>query len=129
MKINSLFIKGMPFTSMLAKRNLTIFKRLIEASNLDEEIDSIMNATFFVPTDKAFEDTEWKMKLDESPESLRDNKDLKEMIEYHITKPLTKTCDLNEKMIDTEAGPPLRINLYSTVTLINYIYMYACFLY
>lgn len=106
---------GMPLLSMLEKHNLTVFKRLIEANDIEKEFDTVMNASFFIPTNKAFEDSQWLKDLDENPESLKGRKDLSELLKYHIARPLTKTCDLSEQIMDTEAGRGLRVNLYSTV--------------
>lgn len=108
---------GMPFSSILESRNLTVLKALIEAGNFEEELDSLTNVTFFAPTDKAFEGTHWKQALTEDPDSLKNNEELNAFLKYHIAKPLTKTRDLEETMIDSEAGEPLRVNLYSTVII------------
>lgn len=110
-----LHTSGMPLLSMLEKHNLTVFKRLIEANDIEKEFDTVMNASFFIPTNKAFEDSQWLKDLDENPESLKGRKDLSELLKYHIARPLTKTCDLSEQIMDTEAGRGLRVNLYSTV--------------
>lgn len=112
---------GLPITSILEKKNLTIFKNLIEASNIQDEYDDLNNVTFFVPTDKAFDGTIWKKKLNETPNELKDNKELKEFLNYHIAEPMTKTCELSEKLMDSKFGPQLRINLYSTHDLFSHI--------
>lgn len=104
-----------PVTSVMEKQNLTIFKRLIEAAGLDETFDTMSNASFFIPTDRAFEETEWKKKLDEEPESLKDNEDLKQFLDYHIAQSSIKTCNLSEESIETRSEGKLRVNLYSTV--------------
>lgn len=106
---------GLPISSMLDSRNLTIFRDLIEAGGFTDEFDGMMNVSFFVPKDDAFDDSEWTKILKEKPEELKGNEDLKAFLTYHIAKPLTKTCDLSEEFMKTENGDGLRINLYSTV--------------
>lgn len=109
---------GMPISNALANRNLTIFKQLIDDAGLEDEFDSMTNRTFFIPSDKAFEQSEagqyWIQQLKEHPESLKDNARLKEFLEYHVAEPLIKTCDLQENMIKTATGSDLRVNLYTT---------------
>ncbi|XP_062560812.1 transforming growth factor-beta-induced protein ig-h3 isoform X2 [Armigeres subalbatus] len=109
---------GMPISNTLANRNFTIFKQLIDDAGLEDEFDSFSNKTFFIPSDKAFEQSEtgqyWIKQLKEHPESLRDNAQLKEFLEYHVAEPLIKTCDLQENMVKTSAKKDLRVNLYNT---------------
>ena len=103
---------------MLENRNLTSFKKLLDASGLTDEFDSMTNVTFFLPTDKALESSEWMQKLESSTDALAGDEELSTFLKYHIAKPLTKTCELSEKILDTEvAGAGLRVNLYSTVSL------------
>lgn len=104
-----------PVTSLMEHKNLTIFKRLIEASGLEETFDTMSNVTFFAPTDKAFEQTPWLMELEKDPESLKDNAELRKFLEYHIATDYIKTCNLTEDTIPTMNEGGLRVNLYSTV--------------
>lgn len=110
---------GMPISNTLANRNMTIFKQLIDDAGLEDEFDSLTDKTFFIPSDKAFEQSAaglyWIQQLKEHPESLKDNARLKEFLEYHVAEPLIKTCDLSEDMVKTSAGQKLRVNLYNTV--------------
>lgn len=114
---------GLPITSMLQSRNLTIFKKLMEYGSFDNEFDLLSNATYFVPTDLAFESTEmgkyWADQLEEAPQKLKNNEKLKQFLQYHVVQPLTKTCEFTEKMMPTMMGEPLRINLFSTVRIIT----------
>jgi transforming growth factor-beta-induced protein len=113
---------GLPISTMLGNRNLTIFKKLMDYGNFDDEFDSLNNATYFVPTDNAFENSKigkyWIEQLDNSPQKLKNNPQLKEFLEYHVAQPLIKTCDLKEEMLPTKSGSELRVNLYSTVRLV-----------
>lgn len=109
---------GLPISSMLESRNLTVFGELIENGGFTEEFDNMMNVSFFVPKDDAFDGTEWLKMLKENPESLKGNAELKSFLTYHIAKPLTQTCDLTEEVMKTENGNGLRVNLYSTVIVI-----------
>lgn len=109
---------GMPISNALANRNLTIFKQLIDDAGLEDEFDAMTNKTFFIPSDKAFEQSEsgqyWIKQLKEHPENLKGNARLKEFLEYHVAEPVIKTCELQEDMIKTTAGKELRVNLYTT---------------
>lgn len=46
---------GLPISSMLANRNLTVFKKLMDYGSFDDDFDNLENATYFVPSDQAFE--------------------------------------------------------------------------
>ncbi|GAB0094832.1 transforming growth factor-beta-induced protein ig-h3 [Sergentomyia squamirostris] len=105
---------GMPITSMLTSQNLTIFKSLLEASGREEEFEMMSNVSFFVPTDRALQDSHWAKELEENRDSLKDNEDLVRFLNYHVGIPLIKTCDLNDDMIHTKSGDDLRVNLYAT---------------
>jgi len=110
---------GLPISTMLTSRNLTIFKKLLEQGNFEDEYDNLENATFFVPSDDAFETSEagksWIKQLEEAPQKLKNNEKLKEFLNYHVVQPLTKSCELTEKMLPTMADDqPLRVNLFST---------------
>lgn len=106
---------SLPLTSMLESRNLTYFKMLLESNGIDELVDSYENVTFFAPTNDALESSEWVKKLESDPTSLKGDEDLTKFLQYHIAKPLIKTCDLTERALNTEAGEKVRVNLYSTV--------------
>ncbi|CAO1408001.1 unnamed protein product [Diamesa tonsa] len=116
---------GLPITSMLQSRNLTIFKKLMEYGSFDSEFDALSNATYFVPTDLAFESTEmgqyWIKQLEEAPQKLKNNEKLKQFLQYHVVQPLTKTCDFTERMMPSMMGEPLRINLFSTAPVYSNI--------
>lgn len=107
---------SLPITSMLESRNLTYFKMLLESNGIDELIDSYENVTCFAPTNDALESSEWVKKLQSDPSSLKGDAELTEFLQYHIAKPLIKTCDLTERSLSTEAGEKVRVNLYSTVS-------------
>lgn len=112
---------GLPISSMLGHQNLTIFKKLMDYGNFDDEFDSYNNATYFIPTDEAFENSKmgkyWIDQLENAPQKLKNNQQLKEFLEYHVTQPLIKTCDLKEDSLPTKNGGELRVNLYSTVSI------------
>ncbi|KAJ6635572.1 Transforming growth factor-beta-induced protein ig-h3, partial [Pseudolycoriella hygida] len=110
---------GLPISSMLQSQNLTVFGELIEYGGFADEFDDMMNVSFFVPKDDAFEGNKWVNMLKENPNELKGNAELKSFLMYHIAKPLTKTCDLTEEVIKTENGNGLRVNLYSTHSVLN----------
>lgn len=107
---------SLPLTSLLESRNLTSFKKLLESNGIAELVDSYENVTFFAPTDDALESSKWIEKLESEPSSLNGNEELTKFLQYHIAKPLIKTCDLTERSLDTENGDKVRISLYSTVS-------------
>lgn len=107
---------SLPLTSMLESRNLTLFKTLLELNGINELVDSYENVSIFAPTDGALESSEWVKKIQSDPDSLKGNEELTKFLQYHIAKPLIKTCDLTERALDTETGDKVRVNLYSTVS-------------
>ncbi|ALC45910.1 mfas [Drosophila busckii] len=113
---------ALPMTSLMLEKNLTIFKRLIEASGFDDELDDLYNVTVFAPTDSALQHSVWSQLLYEEPEHLKDNKDLWEFLNYHVIKPMIKTCDLSESSLPTMAGTNVRLNLYSTHGLFSDVF-------
>ncbi|XP_037949137.1 transforming growth factor-beta-induced protein ig-h3 isoform X2 [Teleopsis dalmanni] len=108
---------ALPLSTLMQTKNVTLFKRLVEAAELDNKIDDMDNITLFAPTDKALQGTKWVEMLTETPEKLRNNPELVDFINYHIVHPMTKTCDLTEQLMPTAAGSSIRINLYSTHAL------------
>lgn len=112
---------SLPLTSMLESRNLTLFKTLLQLNGIDELVDSYENVSVFAPTDSALAASEWAKKIESDPESLKGNEELTKFLQYHIAKPLIKTCDLTERSLETESGDKVRVNLYSTV---RYCYKY-----
>lgn len=113
---------SLPITSLLEARNLTIFKTLLELNGLDEMVDSYENVSVFAPTDAALESTEWAKKIESEPDSLKGNEELSRFLQYHIAKPLIKTCDLTERTLDTESGDKVRVNLYSTHSVFTNVF-------
>lgn len=111
---------AMPISTLLDSRNLTIFKKLIELNGFDDIIDSYENVSIFAPTDLSLATNYWAKIIDTEPESLKGNEDLTKFLKYHIAKPLIKTCDLTERSLDTETGDKVRINLYSTVSVLEF---------
>lgn len=110
---------ALPLSSLMQEKNVTIFKRLLEATGLDNKFDDMDNVTVFAPTDKALQNTKWAKLLEESPEELKDNQELIEFLNYHIAQPMIKTCDLQEQLMPTVGGDKVRINLYSTHALFS----------
>lgn len=107
---------SLPLTSMLEARNLTYFKTLLELNGIDELVDSYENVSIFAPTDDALQSNEWVKKIESDPDSLKGNEELTNFLNYHIAKPLIKTCELTERSLETETGDKVRVNLYSTVS-------------
>ncbi|XP_032595656.1 transforming growth factor-beta-induced protein ig-h3 isoform X2 [Drosophila grimshawi] len=110
---------ALPMTTLMTQKNLTIFKGLLEASGFDDRFDDMDNVTIFAPTDKAMQKSEWARLLAEQPGSLRNNADLMEFLNYHVIKPMIKTCDLAESSLPTLEGGNVRLNLYSTHALFS----------
>ncbi|XP_030373702.1 transforming growth factor-beta-induced protein ig-h3 isoform X2 [Scaptodrosophila lebanonensis] len=110
---------ALPMTTLMEQKNLTLFKSLLEASGYDDMFDDLNNVTIFAPTDKALQNSEWARLLKEQPDTLDHNLDLLEFLNYHVIKPMIKTCDLSERSIPTVAGSKVRLNLYSTHALFS----------
>lgn len=107
---------SLPLTSMLEARNLTYFKTLLELNGIDDLVDSYENVSIFAPTDDALQSNEWVKRIESDPDSLKGNEELTNFLNYHIAKPLIKTCELTERSLETETGDKVRVNLYSTVS-------------
>lgn len=109
-------------STTLEENNSTYMNKLIEAGNLRDYVDDSMNATFFAPTDKAFEGSDagkyWLKMLEEDPAQLKNSPELKEFVDYHMLQPMIKTCDLSDGMVKTRADRDVRVNLYSTVRVL-----------
>ena len=110
---------ALPLSMLMEEQNITLFKRLLEAAGLSETMDDMDNVTVFAPTDKALQGSKWAHMLAEYPENLLNDPELLEVINYHVASPMTKTCDLTEKLLPTAAGANVRINLYSTHALFS----------
>lgn len=108
---------ALPLSSLMQEKNVTIFRRLLEASGLDNTFDDMDNLTMFAPIDKALEGTKWAKMLEENPEQLINNDELNEFLTYHVAKPMIKTCDLKEQLMPTLGDGNIRINLFSTHSL------------
>lgn len=110
---------GLPISTMLASHNLTIFKKLMDYGSFSDDFDNLENATYFVPSDDAFESSDagqfWVKQLEEAPQKLKNNEKLKQFLDYHVVQPLTKSCELSEEMLPTLTSEPLRVNLYTTM--------------
>ena len=112
---------GLPISTMLGSQNLTVFKKLLEYGNYNDDFDNFDDATFFVPSDDAFESSDigkyWAKQLEEAPQKLKNNQKLKDFLNYHVVKPLTKSCDLAEKkkLQTLNNDEQLRVNLYTTM--------------
>lgn len=113
---------SLPLTSMLASRNLTYFKSLLELNGLDDLVDSYENVSVFAPTDAALESSKWVELMKSDPDSLKGNEELTKFLQYHIAKPLIKTCDLTERLLDTQTDDKVRVNLYSTHGLFSNVF-------
>ncbi|CAH1994625.1 unnamed protein product [Acanthoscelides obtectus] len=109
---------GLSIGSVLNHQNFTKFQEMIEKAGMKEEVNSLQNATAFVPPDRVFESPEAQKILEEA------NPDkLKEIVRYHFVQGLLPSGDMNNNVMlaskDNEL--PLRINLYSTLPLFTNI--------
>lgn len=118
---------SLPLTSILEARNLTLFKTLLELNGIDDMVDSYENVSVFAPTDSALQSTEWAKQIESDPDSLKGNEELTKFLQYHIAKPLIKTCDLSERSLETETGDSIRVNLYSTVSILYKLYRFSSY--
>lgn len=110
---------ALPISTMLGKKNITIFKNLMEYGSFADDFDNLENATYFAPTDAAFETSDvgkyWMKQLEETPQKLKNNENLKRFLDYHVVQPMTKSSELTEGKLQTVEGEALRVNLYSTM--------------
>lgn len=99
----------------MKSQNFTKFQSLVEQAGLAEELDSLLNATVFAPSDEAFENPETKKYLEE----IKDDKEkLKEVVMYHTIhgEMQSEKMNNNEILKSYLNEMPLRLNLYSTVS-------------
>lgn len=88
----------------------------MEQAGLTEELDSLANATVFAPSDEAFENADTKKYLEE----IKDDKEkLKEVVMYHTVHGQMQSSEMNNNEIlkSNLNEMPLRLNLYSTVSM------------
>nr|CAI5842344.1 unnamed protein product [Callosobruchus analis] len=109
---------GLSIGSVLKHQNFTKFQEMIEKAGLKEEVNSLQNATAFVPPDRVFEAPEAQKLLTELS-----TEELKAIVRYHFVQGLLPSGDMNNNvMLSTrDNGVPLRINLYSTLPLFTNI--------
>lgn len=107
---------ALPITALLEKRNSTVFARLLAAAELEEEFEDYDNVTFFVPTDKAFDDSPWKVALETDAESLKGNETLKKFLLYHVAEHIIGSFALHNGIIKTRAEENLIVNVFNPVS-------------
>ncbi|XP_077301821.1 midline fasciclin isoform X2 [Arctopsyche grandis] len=129
--INDLLIpdSAIPISSLLEKKNLTMFLELIRKADMLEEIDNLSNVTFIIPTDNAIKNylknDEWNTKIEmlfnANKIKEEDKKELSSFIYHHILPEPLRSCDLENNMMMQPFGKfsPLRVNLYSTSPLLS----------
>ena len=102
------------FSQLLSSRNLTDFRRLVEAAGLITELDSMTNTTLFAPSNDAV-----RAIPDEVKQAwMADPQVLKKVILNHVSQPLVRQSAVsNNQMVRTRLdGNQLRINLYPSVS-------------
>ncbi|KAH8359304.1 hypothetical protein KR093_005727, partial [Drosophila rubida] len=110
---------ALPLTSLISQKNLTTFRKILEASGFEDQFDDLDNVTIFAPTNKALQHSKWARLASNEPETLKGNQDLLKFLNYHVVKPMIKTCDLSESLLPTVEGSNVRLNLYSTHALFS----------
>ncbi|CAL4098042.1 unnamed protein product [Meganyctiphanes norvegica] len=105
-----------PVMDVLSANNLTRFLELVEAAGMTEEISKMADATIFVPSDEAIN----AMTEEELNNLMADKTALREVLQYHMSSPALGARDVeNNHLVNTNAGNPLRINLYSGSPLLT----------
>lgn len=96
-------------------QNFTKFEQLVREAGMADELDSLVNATVFAPSDDAFENAETKKLLEEIK---GDTEKLKEVVMYHTVRGQLQSLEMNNNAIldSNFNSTPLRLNLYSTVS-------------
>lgn len=114
----SLLITAQHINQALKTQNFTKFQSLVEQAGLAEELDSLANATVFAPSDEAFENAETKKYLEEIKD---DQEKLKEVVMYHAVQGQMQSGEMNNNEILKSYfnEMPLRLNLYSTVSVLS----------
>ncbi|XP_022253002.1 transforming growth factor-beta-induced protein ig-h3-like isoform X2 [Limulus polyphemus] len=101
-------------TTSLEKNKMIEIVDLIDTAELRSILDSMKNATFFVPSKKAIQALPEGMKkgLKENPQKLR------ELLMYHVAQPIVHSCKFhNNQMLKTKIeDKEIRINIYSQFT-------------
>lgn len=100
---------------VLQSRNLTRWYELLENSDLLDELGNARNMTMFVPTRAALDAPEAELLLT----GRADKEAVRDVLRYHMAQYKLEADDMsNGQVLDSHAtGRPLRINLYSTVSV------------
>lgn len=106
---------------VLKNQNFTKFQELIQKAGLEDEVNSLQNVTVFAPTNKAFETPEATKILEDFSS---DPEKSKAFIRYHFAEGQIMAEDMNNNgLLETKGnGNKIRLNLYSTVSLINTVF-------
>lgn len=107
---------GQYIGNVLKSHSFSKFQDIVDKAGMTEELNNFENATVFVPSDKAFENSETEKLLGEIGD---DKEKLKELVRYHVIDGHLESCDMsnNMKVPTKDEGEDLRINLYSTLPL------------
>lgn len=111
-------LEAKPMMEVLELQNLTRFLQLLEVAELTQEMSDLQGVTVFAPTNEAFEDLD-----DEHFDKIRNDRELlRELLRYHVaSSPLEAKDITNNHVIETKAGHPLRLNLYSGPSLFSFL--------
>ncbi|XP_056644128.1 transforming growth factor-beta-induced protein ig-h3 [Diorhabda sublineata] len=111
---------GLHVGNVLKHQNYSKFQELIEKAELQEQINGLQNATVFVPNNQAFESPEGQKLLSKIE---NDKEAMQEIVRYHAIQGQLQSADMNnnEKLVTFDNGKELRLNLYSTLPLLNRI--------
>lgn len=111
----------MTVTALLKSRNSSIFAGLLMRSGFVDQFEDLRGVTFFVPTDKALQSSEWGRALDNNPESLKKNATLYEFLSNHIVDQVIGSPDFRNAYITSMANQKLKMNLILNVRSLIYL--------
>lgn len=101
---------SMTVSSLLQKKNSTIFAKLLLSSEYAEELENLRGVTMFVPTDKALENSIWKAELERDSNALVRNHTLYKFLTNHIVDGIIGSHEFRTNYLKSMAKQDLKMN-------------------
>lgn len=102
---------AMTVLSLMKNKNSTIFAELLLKSGFAEQFEDLRGVTFFVPTDMALKETQWKKALDSNSTYLVKNASLHDFLSNHIVDNVIGSHDFRTAFVKTMAKQELKMNV------------------
>jgi len=101
---------------VLEEQNLTTFIELLKLAEMMQEIELLKDSTIFAPSNEAFA----KLEANYLEELKADKARLQSILRHHLTSaPLQNSHMRNNKMVETNSGHSLRMNVYAGPLVVN----------